>query len=418
MMSTETNDIFEQILAGADRFPILAELRRTRAALRVGQGWHMFRYEDVIAALRDPETFSSDPRHAPDWWRSLYPQLADRISMVLTDGESHRRLRRPLQRYFFEKVSERFEPAVRRLTRQALDGVDLARGFEVGEVLGQVPIGLGEEMLDLSLDAQVSRHWGRYGAQGISISAEDAQGQLGQVDRPTLDTAERVRDEMDTLVRRLVEERSRTSGSGTDLVSELLRFERRGEVDRREVESICSTLLLAAGQAIHEGIYNVVYALATQREIQRRLRGDAAAIPRFIQEALRLYTPSQYVTRVTTRPVSLQGCEIPAGEIVNLWLSSANRDEQAFARPDVFDIDRPVGQHVAFGDGPHYCLGAAVTALELQIIVEELLSRSKDLEVATSAVPWLQSLMAFRPDKLFVRDAPEGRRPATAEVAE
>jgi cytochrome P450 len=209
---------------------------------------------------------------------------------------------------------------------------------------------------------------------------------------------------MDDLVATLVEERSRAGAAGQDIVSELLRVERAGQLARGDVESVCMTLLLAAGQAIHEGIYNCVYALATRPEIQARLRAEPGAIPGFIHEALRLYTPSQFVTRVTTRPVTVRGHAIPAGEIINLWLGSANRDEHAFEDPTAFKLDRPGDRQVAFGDGPHYCLGAALTLLEIRVILEELLSRMRRIEPATDSIVWLKSLMAFRPNELFIRD--------------
>lgn len=114
-----------------------------------------------------------------------------------------------------------------------------------------------------------------------------------------------------------------------------------------------------------------------------------------------MYTPSQYATRVTTRAVSLQDVTIPEGEIVNLWLSSANRDGQAFDAPGTFDMSRASDRHLAFGDGPRYCLGAAFTIVQIAGVLEELLARFGSLSL-TEPVEWLDSLMAFRPKRLVV----------------
>jgi cytochrome P450 len=122
--------------------------------------------------------------------------------------------------------------------------------------------------------------------------------------------------------------------------------------------------------------------LARERALHQQLKRDATLVPAAVEEFLRLYTPYRGFARTPTREVQIGGRTITAGEAVALTYASANRDEAVFEEPDTFKLDRPnIADHLAFGRGPHFCAGAHLGRLELQVALEELLAATEALEV-------------------------------------
>jgi cytochrome P450 len=109
---------------------------------------------------------------------------------------------------------------------------------------------------------------------------------------------------------------------------------------------------------------------------------DPSLIPSAVEEMLRMSAPVMYFRRTATQDVELRGRSIRAGQKVTLWYPSANRDEDYFEDPDRFDIQRHPNEHLAFGVGQHFCLGAHLARLEIRVMFEELLARLPDLELA------------------------------------
>jgi cholest-4-en-3-one 26-monooxygenase len=112
------------------------------------------------------------------------------------------------------------------------------------------------------------------------------------------------------------------------------------------------------------------------------LVADPSLVPSAVEECLRWVTPLLNMHRVTTEAVELRGCTIPAGASVLLCYVSANRDETVFADPFRFDIRRDPNPHVAFGMGPHFCLGSSLARLEIRVTLEELIRRAPQLRLA------------------------------------
>lgn len=131
-------------------------------------------------------------------------------------------------------------------------------------------------------------------------------------------------------------------------------------------------------------------ALIEHPDQLQQLRSDPALLPTAIEEMVRWTSPSPSKRRTATRRVSLGGCDIEAGQKVQVWEGSANRDGSVFAVADVFDITRKPNPHLGFGYGVHYCLGANLARLELRVLFEELLKRFSSARLVRP-VEWTRS---------------------------
>jgi cytochrome P450 len=136
-------------------------------------------------------------------------------------------------------------------------------------------------------------------------------------------------------------------------------------------------------------IGSIAVHLARHPQLQTQLRGDPGLVPAATEEFLRLYTPYRGFARTATSDVTLHGRTIPAGEPIALVYASANRDDTVFADAESFQLDRPnLHESVAFGRGPHSCLGAALARLEMRVALEELLRHTPGgFELAGEIVP-------------------------------
>jgi hypothetical protein len=153
-----------------------------------------------------------------------------------------------------------------------------------------------------------------------------------------------------------------------------LRYEGR-ELTEEELLGITFLLVVAGHETTTGAIGSLLLQLARHPELQDRLRDDPDLRFSTMEESLRLDAPIQYFSRTVTRPTTLAGTAFAAGDKVILSWASANRDESAFTDADEFVYDRPNNRHLAFGSGPHRCIGANLARLEMRVALEEVLAR-------------------------------------------
>jgi len=151
-----------------------------------------------------------------------------------------------------------------------------------------------------------------------------------------------------------------------------------------------SLLFSAGAETTRNAVAGGLLALAQHPDQYRRLREDPALLSTAIEEMVRWTTPSPSKRRTATRDTILGGHMVRAGQKVLVWEGSANRDETVFARADKFDIGRKPNPHLGFGQGVHYCLGANLARLELQVLFGELLARFSAVQLA-GPVEWTRS---------------------------
>jgi cytochrome P450 len=185
---------------------------------------------------------------------------------------------------------------------------------------------------------------------------------------------------------RVIDERS--AERRDDLTSSLVHAEIDGEkLSRSEILDICFLLLIAGLDTVTATLGCSVAWLARHPEERRRLADDPQQIPAAVEELLRWETPVVAVPRIAKQDVTLHSCEIKQGEIVTFLLGSANTDGEHFREPDRVDFDRERNIHLAFGAGPHRCLGSHLARMELRVALEEWHRRIPSYEIRPGETP-------------------------------
>jgi cytochrome P450 len=195
-----------------------------------------------------------------------------------------------------------------------------------------------------------------------------------------------------------------------DIVSELLRAEVEGEQLTQAGFNAFVIILAVAGNETTRNLISAGLWLLCEHPAERsRLQADLSLLPTAIDEMLRYHPPVLHFRRTATRDVELGGERIREGDKVTVWYVSANRDEAVFPDPDRFDVGRTPNDHLSFGFGPHYCLGAALAHLEARVMFEELFARFPDIALSGPPVR-LRANHIHGIKHLPVRFAPETRR--------
>ncbi|WP_018331226.1 cytochrome P450 [Actinomycetospora chiangmaiensis] len=361
-----------------DEPALLAWLARMRAEHPVWRDrygmYHLFRHADVLAVLRDPARFSSDRSR-------LAPATAAVSRGMLTqiDPPEHRRLRSIVSTAFTPRRVADLEPRIREITRGLLDSLPDAGSFDLVDALAfPLPVTVIAEMLGLpEADHPLFRTWAD---RLFSMQVDDPTD-------PTLGSrvAEAMADIRAYLTARVQERRTTPTD---DLVSALV----AAGLDDEEAANFSLLLLLAGHITTTVLLGNAVRTFAEHPGVWEGLRADPTTIPAALEEVLRLRSPFVMTARVTTEPVGIAGVTIPADRFVMPWLLSANHDEEAFAEPEAFVLDRGIGggAQTAFGHGVHFCLGAPLARVEGRVALEELTARYHALSPATVSTEALQ----------------------------
>ena len=288
--------------------------------------------------------------------------------MVSLDEPEHARLRKPAARAFSMKRVTALIPVIEATTAALLDAVGTATEFDLVAALAfPLPANIVFSLMGVpERDYARIKHWSGYrAALGWGRPAP-----RDQVEIATGMAAYRA------YLRKLVDAKVREPGDDltTDLIA--VHHENPERLTLEEIASILFSLSFAGHETTTGLIGNTVRRLLEVPDRWASIVQNPGLIPAAVEETLR-YDPSVPVwRRVTTRPVTLAGVNLPEGARLFLWLAAAGRDAAAFSQPDVFDVHRPDAErHLAFGKGLHYCLGANLGKLETQIAVAALAGR-------------------------------------------
>jgi cytochrome P450 len=360
----------------------------------------VFRYDDVQAILRDPETWSNQFPLVRQLGRAAGDEPP--ASMLGSDPPEHTRLRSLVSKAFTPRIVQRLEPRMRQiadeLVREALE----AREVDLVEALAYpLPVVVIAEIIGIpAADRARFKRWSDEAIASLGLVF------FGGIDEARVERQLRLFQEMRGYFVPLAEERRRAPQE--DLLTGLVQAEHEGSrLSHDEMLSLLVLLLVAGNETTTNLIGNAVLELVAHPEAEKRLREDPALLPTAVDEVLRYASPVQFDPRRATREVELHGVRLRPDDYVLCWLGSANRDERVFERPDVFDVGRDRNPHLAFGFGPHYCLGANLARLEARVSLEALFAHTKGFELATAEPLPLHPSPVFRAvTKLPLRIAP------------
>lgn len=337
-----------------------------------GEGfWVLSRYEDVKWASKRPDLFSS--------WRggtNLRPLTPDQLAQVRAimlnmDPPEHRRFRALVNKAFTPGRMKRLAPAVEAFSRRIVDDVcEAGRCDFVRDVAARLPM---EVICDMVGVPEEDRE-GICALAGRLIGFDDPECQTSMED------GQAAAAEMFVYAGKVAA--LKRTEPADDLATALLEAEVEGErLSEFEFNSFFMLLAVAGNETTRTATCHAVRLLSELPEVRRRLREEPGLLPTFIEEVLRCEPPILHFRRTATEDVELRGERIREGDKVTLWYPSANRDEAVFPEPDRFDPARTPNDHLAFGMGEHFCLGANLARLELRVLLGELLARLPDIEL-------------------------------------
>jgi len=360
---------------GADPHPHLRWMRENAPVYwdAAGEVWGIARYEDVLAVSRDPPTWRTSGGIRPD-----SPAMSYMIDM---DDPDHRKRRALVNKGFTPRRVQEREPRIREISIDLLERARARGRFDfVRDVAAWLPLVVIGDMLGVDpADHARLLAWSEAMVLGTGATTLERMQDAAQAFEEYVAYQRRV------LADRRVRPRD-------DLVSILVHAEVDGE-RLSDDELLMETLLLLIGgdettrHVLSGGMYQLLLHPAQRDALAR----DFGKIPTAVEEMLRWVSPIQNMARTAAHDVLLRGQQIRAGQKALLLYPSANRDAAVFVDPFRFDVTRTPNEHVAFGIGAHFCLGANLARLELRVLLEEALPRLAGLELASSDPPPLRA---------------------------
>lgn len=398
-----------------DPYTILAEARNLAPVVRatVAHGldvWLVTRHADICRVINHPDV-SADPRQAIDVFdralrlpRSQKRQLQEHRAfgsvMSASDPPAHTRLRKVVAGAFSRQRVDALIPQMAEIARNLIATIrpagraDLVDDFAVPMSLHIICALLGVPYRDRELIRSCTlgfAQWPHDAAAAADLSRSRA----------------RLRERLAGLLA------AKADGEDTDVFSDLVRASRRdGIVSDAEVLATAEVLLVNGHDPAAALMSNGMLELLRRPDQLDALRADPGLIPAAVEELVRFTGPTVYVFRYTKTAVEIAGTTIPAGEIICLSLPAGNRDERAFADAGQLRIDRQDNQHVGFGHGIHYCLGAPLARAEARVAFAAILDGLPGLRLAVppEALSWRRQIR-------FVKSLPVEFRPGGAAHA-
>ena len=344
--------------------------------------WMITKHADVVTVSRDAKTFSShrgvgppgpeDRAAPPDVYLPVKEPFLD-----LLDPPDHTRMRRLFSRLFTPEALKSLEAVVCRFGNEELDQMAAHRGGDfVPDFARRVPLAVLSWFMGLPQD-----DWRRL-AEWTELQTPDFSSDLDP-ERAAASAAGL--DELSTYVSQIIQDREREPRG--DLISQLLLLEGDGRLTHADVLRFCLLLIGVGHETTREALSGGVVALLENSKQRLRFRRDPSLVDTMVEEVLRWTSPVVFFGRFVTRDTTLGGQKISAGERVITVFPAANFDEEVFTAPNQFDVGREPNDHVAFGAGHHFCLGAALARLQLRTLIPLIFERLPKVELAGTPQP-------------------------------
>ena len=351
-----------------------------------GEGfWSVATHAETLEVLRDPQTYSSVTGGSRAYGGTLLQDLAIAGQVLnMMDDPRHSQIRRLVSSGLTPRMIRRVEDDLRARARRLLDAAVPGEPFDfVVDVAAELPM----QMICILLGVpEAERHW--------LFEAIEPQFDFGAARKASLSqvSVEEAGSRMYDYGQQLIA--SKRAEPTDDMLSvvtnALLDDTEAAAMSDVELYLFFSLLFSAGAETTRNAVAGGLLVLAEHPDQLRALRNDLESLPTAVEEMIRWTSPSPSKRRTATRDVMLGGHWVEAGQKVQVWEGSANRDADVFDRADEFDITRKPNPHLGFGQGVHYCLGANLARLELRVLYEELLSRFDEVRVV-SPVEWTRS---------------------------
>ncbi|MEP1209594.1 MAG: cytochrome P450 [Rhizobiaceae bacterium] len=359
------------------------------------------RYEDVVAVTTSPhavrslegiETAEERARRQrqANWHDMPYHERVVQFSLLDSDGDVHRRLRKLVFGYFKTDSVGRLQSAVQDYVDRLLEDLagrsriefieDFAAhipGFVIGKLLGAP-----------EPDCPQLRLWSEQVVQFFDVDRSDEKKQIAET--ATRDFYHYLQDL----------KKQRTAKPQDDLISRMIEDDRAGRYSEDEFISTCMLILMAGHGSTIDVLGSGMHTLLKHPDTVRALRQNPEQLPTAIQEMFRYESPLPFFHRHMTEDMTLRGKTYPAGTTFGLLYGAANRDPAQFEAADQFRTDRSPNRHLAFGLGAHLCLGNNLARMNMKVVFETLLQRFEDFEQVDEEVEYKPGLSVRGPKRL------------------
>jgi cytochrome P450 len=344
--------------------------------------WVLSRHADVQYVSTHADLFCSG--------KGIRPTQSVDLSLVGLDGQRHTRQRRLLNQGFSPRIIRAMEPRVRQVVTELLDNIsDRSSCDFVADIAVPMPLVVIAELMGLPIKDRVQLgHWSdrMMGGEGRSDPGD-----------PKLADAAAAFTEYVAYVADMVEERRQAHKTGgavpNDVISALVAADEEGVLESNdhltedELTMFLVVLVVAGNETTRNAISGGMWGLNRFPDQWQRLRDNPDSFSTMADEVCRYVSPVISFARTATEDTVLHGQEIAEGEKVLMLYQSANRDEDVFSDPDTLQVDRSPNPHLAFGVGPHVCMGINLARLEIRVLFEELTRRFPDMVVSPGVTP-------------------------------
>ena len=367
-------EVFDDAVAGDSRdpYPELAAARKANPVQRLDMSnmphdeakpvFFVYRYDDILDVLRDGETYSSG-----QIIELIMGDVMGRHIMLGMDDPEHRRYRALVSTAFGPKAIARWEAQL--IDPIASDLIDRFDGRGHAELVREFTFPYPTQVIAgmLGLPRADYQRFQRWSIAILSVFTRRAAA---------IAASEQVKE----YLARILDDRRREPRD--DLISDLAQAELDGErLSDEEIFSFLRLLLPAGVETTYRSTGNLLFSLLSRPDQLEAVRADRSLIPQAIEETVRYEAPLLNITRIATRDTVLGGVPIPAGSTLMTMLAAANRDESRWNDPDHYDIFRAVRPSVAWGQGPHICLGMHLARVEMRVALNLLLDRLPGLRL-------------------------------------
>jgi len=339
------------------------------------------RYEDIAAVVRDSETFSNEREKYDGEPLLLFPEARDiyakkgwpKLFPLAVDPPEHKKYRALVDHFFLGEALERARPLVEKIVHELIDGfandgeVEFVSAFAEPLPTTVITALMGLPLEDMPQLKAWSNAWAAPFARGLSLDQEIWVAEEGVAFQAYLKSH--------------IDDRRRAPKD--DIISHLV----SAKLDDRlltdaEIISMLDHLYIGGNETTTFSLTSGMWLMLREPEIYQRLLAEPKKIRVFIEETLRLESPTQGLYRTVTRDTEIRGVAIPKGATLHLRFAAANRDETVFKDPDRLDLDRTNAiRHMAFSQGEHHCPGAGLSRLEQAVAVPALLERLPNLRL-------------------------------------